>query len=369
MIPAAYYYDIYLMVVTLLTIPVISWYKTATEESALYKRDNRIGSLLLLIAVVLFVGFRPLSGRFFGDMANYYGNYIGMRGNHFTFSMDKGDPLFTNILDWFASNSIDFSLWCTLVAFIYFGLAYIAIRRMFWEHSYAVFLCYLAAFSTFSYATNGMRAGGAASIFLLALSYREKLLVCLPLALISYGFHHSMQLPVAALILTLFFNNARWYYYGWLFCLLMALLHVGFFSSLFASFTDKTGANYLSNTDATSGNYGGAGGFRLDFVLYSAIPVIVGYITEIRNKIKVSKLYETIMHVYICTNGIWMLCMYATFTNRIAYLSWQLYPIILLYPFLNEDTGYNRFRNCSKAIGWHLVFTLFMQLIFYKLLK
>ena len=77
-----------------------------------------------------------------------------------------------------------------------------------------------------------------------------------------------------------------------------------------------------------------------------------------------SGLYKDLLNLYLCTNGVWMLCMYANFTNRIAYLSWFLYPIVLIYPFLNEELGPQRYRQFSKVMLCHLAFTLFMAFIY-----
>ena len=197
----------------------------------------------------------------------------------------------------------------------------------------------------------------------MAMGYREKLYICIPLVLVSLGFHHSMQLPVAAFVLTLLFKNPKWYYYGWVFCLLMALAHVSFFQNLFVSYTDESGADYLNG--GSTGSDGLKGGFRIDFIIYSAVPVIFGYLMEMKRKRKVSKFYASLIHLYLCINGVWMLCMYAEFTNRIAYLSWFLYPIVLVYPFLKENWGANKYRMFAKVMGWHLAFTVFMEMIYY----
>ena len=60
-----------------------------------------------------------------------------------------------------------------------------------------------------------------------------------------------------------------------------------------------------------------------------------------------------------------MLCMYAEFTNRIAYLSWFMYPFVLIYPLVCENWGTQKYRTLSKFMLLHLGFTLFMQIIYY----
>ncbi len=99
-------------------------------------------------------------------------------------------------------------------------------------------------------------------------------------------------------------------------------------------------------------------------MLYSAMPVWVGYIAKYKKNIQ-SKMYDTLLYTYITTNAVWMLCMYASFTNRIAYLSWLLYPVVLIYPFFDEKFGKDRYRMVAKVTMYHLCFTLFMDLIYY----
>ena len=128
--------------------------------------------------------------------------------------------------------------------------------------------------------------------------------------------------------------------------------------------SDSTGAGYLAggtNDDVQMDQ----GGFRLDFIAYSAMPVLVGYYAIYKKKMHLSRFYSCLLNTYLCTNGVWMLCMYAQFTNRIAYLSWFLYPIVLIYPFLNEDWGPTRYKTLTKVFTYHLCFTLFMEFVYY----
>ena len=40
-------------------------------------------------------------------------------------------------------------------------------------------------------------------------------------------------------------------------------------------------------------------------------------------------------------------------------------PIVLIYPYLNENWGHTRYKDFSKVMLAHLGFTLFMKFIFY----
>lgn len=106
------------------------------------------------------------------------------------------------------------------------------------------------------------------------------------------------------------------------------------------------------------------GGFRIDFIIYSAAPIIVGWIAFFKKKI-ISRKYRFLLNLYLLANSIWLLCMYAEFTNRIAYLSWFMLPIVLIYPFLNEEWGEDQYKTFRWVALGHLGFTLFMQYIFY----
>ena len=359
---AVAYRYIYYFVVTLLT--VIVFYQYSKKEVGLPNKadTNDVGSLIFAIICVLFIGYRPLSGQYFVDMANYNEYYHAFYfGIPFHFDSQAENLIFDNLFAWFGSLRFSVSTFFVTIAAIYFGAAYFGLKRLFPKDVWAAFLVFLGAFSTFSYGTNGIKAGAAASLFILALGYREHLKICIPLILLSWGLHHSMQLPVAAFVLTQFFKHPKWYFAGWILCFAIAMAHITIFSDLFASLTDESGAEYLMG----DGDDGTKGGFRIDFILYSSMPMLVGYWVIFKKRIQVSNLYKLLLNLYLCTNGVWMLCMYANFTNRIAYLSWFLYPIVLIYPFLNEPLGNNRYRQFATVMLCHLGFTLFMSFIYY----
>ena len=365
MIPAKSYYTIYLIFVTIITLLVYSKYskKNGNITYPLNKR-KKDGTFVLALLMVLFIGFRPESYVFI-DMMNYITFYYALyEGNVFLFDKEAENLLFDNYFAWVGSMDLGTTFFFVSIAAIYFICTYIACRRMFPQDTLAAYLVFLAAFSTFSYGTNGIKAGAAASIFLVAISYRENLKMCIPLILVSWGCHHSMIMTVVAFALTLVYKNSKVYFAGWCFCLLIAIAHITFFQELFAgilSDSGDSGANYLSDVS----DWGGKTGFRIDFVIYSAMPILVGYWAVYKKKLQLSKIYTCLLNLYMTLNGTWMLCMYANFTNRIAYLSWFLYPIVLIYPYLNENWGPRRYKDFSMVMLAHLGFTLFMKFIYY----
>lgn len=356
MIPAYLYQNIYLLIVTVLTFALVGYRKD------LDTKENITGSSLLCLFLVLFIGFRPMSYAF-GDTMNYASWWGMVKWSGFQWNTDN--VIFDNLYDYMGSIFSSATYFFVINAAIYFIFMLVACRKLFPSNTLMAYLVCLAAFSTFSYGTNGFKAGAAASLFLMALAYRDKMWISILFLLLSWGFHHSMQLPIVAYLLVLVFKKKEWYFYGWLFCLLMAIVHVTFFQDIFSGMTDEQGRTYLTE----SGDWGGQSGFRIDFVIYSAMPVLMGYYVKYKYELE-DELYDIMLHVYLVCNGVWMLCMYAQYTNRIAYLSWFMYPILLIYPcYTIEDENHPLVLIRQKVVLYHLYFTLFMLFVYYTLIR
>ena len=365
-IDALYYSHIYIWLVTLLSLIVFSQY-SAYSQLRLYKKKQKgsFGVVLLTLFMVLFIGFRPLSGKYFVDMANYSAYYSLIKGNTFSFNWNAENKLFDNYFNFLASKNVSVEIFFLSIAAIYYVCMAWACSSLFPKDKIAAFLVYLGAFSTFSYGTNGIKAGAAASLFLVALAMHEKRkwLWTVFFILLSWGFHHSMVLPIVAFVVCLFVKKPKWFFALWAFCFFMALFHITAFQELFAGFSDEIGAGYLSGSEEVV-RHDILGGFRIDFIIYSAVPIAIGWIAVFRKHI-VSKKYMFLLNLYTLINSIWLLCMYANFTNRISYLSWLMLPIVLIYPFLKERWGSNQYKMFQWVAFGHLVFTLLMKYIYY----
>ena len=373
-IPASFYQHIFLFLTTVMTLNVVQRYKVMSVNRLVTNQpwersfaSPKGGAVITCVLFVLFVGLRPTSGAYFCDMANYAGEYQFKVGSYFEFEWDTENKIWDNLFHWWYSVDLGFNNFMLTMCAVNFGCTLLACRRLFPNDTLIAFLVFLGAFSTFSYATNGVKAGVAASIFLLAVTYYKNWKICIPLLAISLGFHHSEIMPIGAFVIACFYKNTKMLLYGWIACVLISAAHISWFQELFAAFTadqmkDAHGAGYLTATADSAIDY--ITGFRPDFILYSAAPVYVGWLAINKKNIK-SEFYEFFLNVYLITNSIWMLCMYASFTNRIAYLSWALYPLILIYPFLKENWGNNQYKVFSKVVMYHLGFTLVMVYIYY----
>ncbi|MCQ2173665.1 MAG: EpsG family protein [Bacteroidales bacterium] len=358
MISAEYYNTVYLIFVAILTLAVGEKYsRYGHMRYCATGQESSIPAIILTVAMTLFIGLRPVDGVFI-DMVGYASQWDYWNLATFKFDWHAQNILFDNLRSFMSSAGMPIKWFFLLIAGIYFGNMCTACRKMFPNDTLFVLLMCLAAFSTFSYGTNGIKSGAAASIFLVALAYQDKLRVAIPMALISWGFHHSMMMVVIAFVVTRFIRSPRVYYALWIVSVLLAVFHITWFQEIFSGLSDEVGLSYLTNFDFRDG-------FRLDFVLYSAIPVLVGYFSVFRKNIK-SRFYISLLNMYLLTNTVWLLCMYASFTNRIAYLSWFMYPVVLIYPFLKENWGIKQFHSAKLVSYAHMAFTLFMAFIYYK---
>lgn len=370
-INALYYRDIYYGIVSILSIIVFYKYgRYARLRQSLSRRKGKsvlFNLVLLALLLSLFIGLRPIDGLYFVDMANYASEYNAFKGASFVFSWSTDNLIFDNLFFFLSSKSVSIEVLFVFMAVIYFCCMAFACSKLFPLDKMAAYLVYLGAFSTFSYGTNGIKAGAAASLFIVALAFyrNRKWLWMVFFLFLSWGFHHSMIMPVTAFVICLFIKNPKVYLLLWMGCFVVAALHITYFQNLFVyiggDWDDKI-INYL-------GKEGGylrkdiLGGFRIDFILYSFIPILVGCISLFKKKIQ-SRQYVFLFDLYALTNAIWMLCMYASYTNRIAYLSWLMYPIVLVYPFLKEDFGRNKYKVFKFVAYGHLLFTLFMMYLY-----
>ena len=242
-----YYQLIYLITVTIVTIPYYVKY-----ENAHYKvvRDNSRPILVLSLILMFFIGMRPTNSEYFGDTIGYAGYYTELSTHAFTWEVKMGGNLiFDNLMSFMASSGFCYTLFLLIYSSIYFGARYSALKKMFPNNIGVAYVMFLASFITYSSAINGYKAGVAASLFCCAIAYNDDFpqkwwrpLIFLAL---SYGFHHSMHVCIVSYIVCKLYRKSGVYYTFWLFCLGCAILHITTFQNLFAQFTDESVARYL----------------------------------------------------------------------------------------------------------------------------
>lgn len=358
LIPAQYYSIVYMLIIMAVALPVCSRYlRFGVERLSKETKEPIIKSVFFTIFIIIYISLRPNSA-VFADGPGYWYGILDHRWEYY--SMEEISYQFATkfLMTMLSSNGISPRIGFFLFAIISYGFALLAMRKMFPKDTLLAMIMYCGAFCTFGGAVNGIKNGMALSLFLCALAWKDNWKYYVPFLLLSFGFHHSMQLSIAAFIVCKFYKKTKSYYFAWFIGLLLAAAHVTYFQTLFAGYTDESGQDYLI-TDADSW----VTGFRPDFILYSSAPLFIGWWVMKKRQIQMQQEYIFNLNVYLVMNTIWMLCMYSAYTNRIAALSWAIFPILLLYPFLNIQIDRNQYKYAVYAVWGQLVFTTLMAII------
>lgn len=310
----------------------------AIYNSSVARSMSDIGKVLVL-AIILIVGFRPVHWCF-GDMVIYaLGYYDRMASGEANFLVSllsfEGEYVFRAITD-FCIEYADIHTLFLICAFCYFGGSYIACNRILGKYWFAPFTASACMIDYWGFAVNGVRNGAAAGFMILALSYGKRLAVSVPLAFLSIGVHKSMALVGAAAILSHYYKNTKMYVCAWFGCIFLSAVMGRSISNFMVAHlggADDRMSSYLAyaqNEDMMKLH--SSTGFRGDFLLYSAVPIFVGYwYTQIKQVKDVT--YSWWLNVYIIANSFWVLMMWTANTNRYAAISWFIAGIVLMRPF------------------------------------
>lgn len=329
----------------------------------IYVMYNRFAQLFFIPILVIYMGLRPISGTYFGDTDSYAYSfeYLKAIGAQFSFNADK-EWLFSLINHLF----IDFGdihtmfLFCALV---YIGVLWWVCKRFFGITAYIPFLASISMFTFWSYGVNGVRTGMASSLVLLAFSYRNNKLIALLISFLALGIHKSMMLPILAACLCHYYPKPKQYLYFWIACIFLSSVVGDSFTTYFSSLGlggDERFANYLTNTDFN--DQFSSIGFRWDFLLYSSIPVIVGYYFLFKRKWD-NKTYSWLYSTYLIANAFWILVIRASFSNRFAQLSWFFISFVLIYPFMKKRFWSNQSQKIVYAIVVFYLFTFYLNIL------
>ncbi|MFA9189953.1 EpsG family protein [Flavobacterium sp. FZUC8N2.13] len=311
----------------------------------------------LVIFTIFYIGFRPLSF-VFGDMGTYaeiFNKYqLGIDNSYF-----KEDYLFEFFIRTCAQ-TMSVEVFFLLCAILYVLPLWVACKKWFKDYAFYAFLALITSFSFWSFGTNGIRNGIATSIFLYALS-RDKLSIKILFIIIAFGFHKSIAIPVAALILTYFYSNPKKYFYGWLLCIPLSLVSGGFWEGLFAGFMADERSSYLTDGNINNDSFSSSG-FRWDFLLYSASAVYTAYFFIFKKNFTDQR-YNRLVCVYLAANAFWVLVIRANFSNRFAYLSWFMMGIVIVYPFLTKIQIKKQHQVLGLVLLAYFGFTFLMNVI------
>ena len=255
-------------------------------------------------------------------------------------------------------------------------------------------LFFLSAFSTFTFGVNGLRNGCACSMVLFAFAIAAnqnivKLALAGGVVLFAFGIHRSISLPIAAFLASSYLlKSPKWAIYFWVLSIGVSLVAGGTMVNLFANlgFDDRM-SSYASSMKDDASQFSQTG-FRWDFLLYSAMPVwLAWHVTKKAERERVMsgetleetetgvlgagriadahsmRVFNILSTTYILANSFWVMVNTAAFSNRFAYLSWFLYPVVIAYGVIRLHIWEDQDKKAGLILLAHAGFTIVMFLL------
>ena len=363
MIPVEYYNNAYFASLTVLVLFMV--FPLIKPNPLTVRTSYRLSwfSVIIILFTVLFIGLRDPWGAFkyLGDTQAYTRMFSNAEMPKFLASRDFGFDLFMYICFKVMSVQV-FYLLCAL---LYVILPYLSFKKWFDRRAWLALLVYITAMSFWAFGINGLRNGLSAAFFIYALSFIKQPVKMAFWFILAVSFHKSMLLPVFSFLATYYLNNTKVLIYIWL-CSIPISYFFGnslemYISGLFNSigFVDKRIDSLFANEiEGISINRS----FRLDFILYSSIAVLLGYYYVVKRKFW-DVLYTRMLNTYLLSNTVWIFMIYGTYTNRTAYLSWFLMPVVLVYPLLKKIMLKRQTNFIFLIIIGSLMFTLLLYIL------
>ncbi len=364
-VPIYHYADVYYFVIMVFVIMAI--YQCHSQQ--ILRSDvaalNSSFAVFLTVAIILYIGFRPIVVNF-GDTISYARGYYSLQEEGYQYRPHfSREWLYSNLLGFCATYST-IRMFFLIFAVIYVGALSLALRQIFGIHFYVPLLVFLSMFTFWSYGVNGIRNGVASSLFILALANINRPLLAASLAYCSIGFHKSMWLIVVAAVVAWFIKNSYLYIAGWLLSILVSFFAgmtlQSFISNIGVFQEDSRFQGYLTGSNDLGSSLSSMT-FRWDFIAFSGLGIAFGWYFIIRRKYK-DEFYIWLFNMYCLANAFWIIVIRATYSNRIAQISWFILPLVMSYP-----TSKKRFWTDHEKYMGYAIIIMYGFNFYYNVLK
>lgn len=351
-------------------VQYIKWGSRA-GNSILYVKSRANGMIIYIAIFSLLIGFRMNFSGHWADSYLYAQIYEMMKTTgEVAF---EEDWLYDRLQYVFSTMGFSVDIWFTFCCLMYLTCMYAAVRKLEFGCEWVAMLFCLSAFSFYACTYNGVRNGVACSVVLLAISYlledtKRGFIISTIISFLAIGIHKSTALPVLSMYCAfLFKKDFRWAFTWWVFSIVLSLSIGGTITNFFAGlgFDDRV-SSYLGTTAEESAQFNRTG-FRWDFLLYSVMPIWLAYIVIVKKHIY-DKLYVVLINTYILANSFWVMVINSSFSNRFAYLSWFMYPIVIAYPLLKLEIWSDQNKKVVLILMLHIGFTFFMDVVYYGII-
>ena len=330
---------------------------------------NEILALLLGFLVIFFIGFRPISGVFV-DMLMYDHVYNNIYGEN-TLYDSRGEWVFYLIGTTCKELGLSDKMYFLILSFIYYGCMILACWRLMRRNLFLALIFCFTSFSCFSYGVNGLRNGIGCSLILLSITFLGKdkwnLAIAIVLMFLALNIHRSTLLPsVCALVSMFWLKNTKIAIFFWVASIFISALIGNYVTEFFVNLGFDDRMEQYANLDQseTITTIDQLSGFRIDFIIYSIMPIIMAWYVTIKRNFK-DKTYNIIAITYILSNAFWIMVIRSEQSNRFAYLSWFLYPLVIAYPLLRMNIWEDQDKKTGIILLCYVGFTFFMNFIYY----
>jgi len=360
-IPIEYYSLVFFHLMWLFVLGAVVLVSSAPPHLLRFDPKLQYFGYATLLLVTLYMGLRPISGHFV-DMVTYAQIFERIAADPGSIPFTK-DWIFSGLIKT-SAQLIDAQTFFLVCAILYVVPFYFIAKKNFSAFWPIGLVAMISFYGFWSYGVNGIRQGLGSSWFLLAFcspKLRYQILFCV----LATGFHTALLLPSAALMAARFGPGPRVWLMFWILCIPLSWGMGSFWENFFANlgFEDERIA-YLT-TEGDERKFA-VTGFRWDFLLFSAVPVAIGYYFVDILKYT-DKVYSWLFSTYLITNAFWILVIRANFSNRFAQLSWSLMGFLVIYPLLRQRL----LPNQEKYLGLGLVIfygmTYFLHIVFKSL--
>lgn len=362
LIPLNEYVPLFYNVMLVLTIVVAfhSFSFDIRNKARLYEL-GAFGNILFVF-IILYMGLRPISGLYFGDMATYNVKYLKYQSG---MEFDNYKDFLFEVFMYYSSKVMSSTGFFLLVDVLYITPMYLFAKKHFKTYWFFCFFMLIASFSFWPYGTNGLRNGLATSFFIWGLVYYKDKKV-LMYSFFAFGFlmHKSLAIPITAFIIAYYLRDKPKIILGsWLAAVPISLVSGNLWNNIFESiglFDDRS-EGYLIGNEETLQQFS-ATGFRWDFVIYSGLAIFAGWYFIIDRKLN-DKFYTHLFGIYAVANTFWILVIRAAFSNRFAYLSWFIMAPVIIYALCKYNMVKNQYRTIGGIIFLYYLFTYYMFML------
>ncbi|WP_100658720.1 EpsG family protein [Alteromonas flava] len=327
---------------------------TFFDEQVTSRAQQRRFFQILLFCCVIQVALMYILRDIHGDTFRYLRSYDRMVGQDFAVALiESGKEVGFTVLSWFSANAGVSHRWYLASIFVIGILPFIAgLKRLYGDGWGYMFIVYVSYPFFLSYFASGMRQAVAMSIAFLAIvnyAHHFKLIRTLIIIGIASLFHMSVLVLLPALFALHFaerFLTLPKILFVWVVVVFISAAGInesalGFLSSFF---DDSSRYQYYLDSDKVAevrDLMGYQTGFRLDFTLFSIVPVLFVLYFERRQGIDL-----WLVKFYLIVNCAFQLLSFTASNDRFAALSWFYIPAILVHsqffktPMRSSKLGY-----------------------------